>query len=432
MEPKILIVGTVPYNKKSTSRAFDSYFHYWKRENLAQIFSNTKEPTKGHCAKLYQITDQRILKKWFNIIKEPGREYLYENLKEEWTSNDLEVKNPIVNKLYRIGSKKNSLVYLMRGLLWRKKLWCTKDFNLWVEKFKPDCIFLAFSDDFFILKIALYIAKKYNIPIISCIGDDYYFNYKKSLSPLYHCYKILYRKLVKKVFSHQGSAIYIGNKIRDKYNKEFNLRGETVYLTSTIKRKEFKTIDKQSLKISYFGNIRLGRNKSLNEIGIALGKINKDYILDIYSNEQQREYYKIFETNKNIKFHGSISYSDVQIKTIESDIVVVVESFDKKDIDITRYSLSTKVADSLSSGTNVLAYGSIECGAIEYAKETGCITVCTKKEELLESINKLINDEEIQYKNYKQAIKIVEKNHTLINSTNIFKKIIFREINKNY
>ena len=40
MHPRVLIVGTVPYNTKSTSRAFDAYFHYWEKENIAQIFSN--------------------------------------------------------------------------------------------------------------------------------------------------------------------------------------------------------------------------------------------------------------------------------------------------------------------------------------------------------------------------------------------------------
>ena len=46
MHSRVLIVGTVPYNTKSTSRAFDAYFHYWEKNNIAQIFSNTKKPCK--------------------------------------------------------------------------------------------------------------------------------------------------------------------------------------------------------------------------------------------------------------------------------------------------------------------------------------------------------------------------------------------------
>ena len=62
MKPRILIVGTVPYSTKATSRAFASYFTGWPRDKLAQIFSSTKTPPKGHCETLYQITDHRLLR----------------------------------------------------------------------------------------------------------------------------------------------------------------------------------------------------------------------------------------------------------------------------------------------------------------------------------------------------------------------------------
>lgn len=45
--------------------------------------------------------------------------------------------------------------------------------------------------------------------------------------------------------------MYIGNKIRDKYNSEFSLNGETIYLTSDIKRREFRAIDQNNPKIIY-------------------------------------------------------------------------------------------------------------------------------------------------------------------------------------
>ncbi len=267
-------------------------------------------------------------------------------------------------------------------------------------------------------------AEKYNIPIVSSIGDDYYFNYNRTLSPLYHIYKLSYRKLIRKVFRHGGSAIYIGNKIRDKYNEEFGLDGETVYLTSTIQRREFRAINRENPVISYFGNIRLGRNESLNEIATALGQINPDYMLHIYSNEADPTFYDIFSANPNAEFHGSIPYAQVQEKTVESDIVIVVEGFQKKDVDITRYSLSTKVADSLASGVAVFAYGSPECGAIEYAGETGCIVTCTKKEQLREKLTELMEQETLQRAHYDGAVSVTETNHRQEQSTAIFRRVV--------
>lgn len=253
---RVLIIGTVPYNEMSTSRAFDSYFHFWEKENLAQIFSNAKTPAKGHCGTLYQITDARMLKHRFWKNMDTGRIFSYDELPDRWKDSSLEV-GAGTSRLYRFGSRKSPLVYMLRKWIWKRKYWCTEKLLSWLDDFSPECVFLSFSDDFFIPQIALFVAERYNIPIVSSIGDDYYFNYKFSLSPLYNIYKLLYRKLIRKVFSRNGSAIYIGDKIRDKYNEVFGLDGKTVYLTSGIKRRPFRVISETNPKISYFGNTRL-------------------------------------------------------------------------------------------------------------------------------------------------------------------------------
>ena len=92
MHPRVLIVGTVPYNQKSTSRAFESYFSGWEKENLRQIFSHTKTPCKGHCESLYQITDSRLLKRRLKKSVDTGIVYHYDDLPEAWTDTSLEVE----------------------------------------------------------------------------------------------------------------------------------------------------------------------------------------------------------------------------------------------------------------------------------------------------------------------------------------------------
>lgn len=430
MHPKILIVGTVPYNQKSTSRAFDAYFHFWEKENIAQIFSNTKRPCKGHCGTLFQITDYRVLQRWFGKKIDTGLIYHYDDLDTIWQDNDLELNDAKAQAAYKFGGKHTPLTHLLRGLLWRKRFWCTKKLNEWLDDFKPECVFLAFSDDYFIPQIALYVAKKYNIPIVSCIGDDYYFNVEKTLNPIYHLYKITYKKLIDRVFSWPGSAIYISDKIRDKYNTEFGLDGETVYLTSTIQRKEFKVIDKNNPVITYFGNIQMGRNNSLNDIGYALKEINPSYNLEIYSNEKNEIYYKVFQKNPNIKFMGSVPYKQVQTRMSQSDITVVVEGFREEDINLSRYSLSTKAADALASGASILTYGSLESGIIDYMQSTKASMVCTKKNLLVSSIKTLINDQTMQSQFYNHAVEVTNKNHNLVSSCKISEDIIQKAIAK--
>lgn len=88
------------------------------------------------------------------------------------------------------------------------------------------------------------------------------------------------------MLAHKGSAIYISDKIRDKYNGDMGLDGETIYLNSTVKRKLFAPVNTDNPSITYFGNIGMGRNHSLNDIGYALGRINPKYILEVYSGSQ--------------------------------------------------------------------------------------------------------------------------------------------------
>lgn len=429
MHPKVLIVGTVPYNVRSTSRAFDAYFHYWEKENLAQIFSNPKKPCKGHCSIFYQITDYAMLKRWYSPSAETGVIYKDSELEDVWETGEYEV-NDTIKKAYKIGGKHSSLTHLLRGVLWRKKFWCTDKLNAWLDEFRPECVFLAFSNDYFINEIALYVSKRYSIPIVSCIGDDYFFNTHFSLNPLYHLYMSTYRSLIRKVLSVKGSSVYISDKIRDKYNKEFGLDGETIYLTSTVKRRAFAPINKENPVITYFGNVRIGRNKSLCDIANAFGQINPSYRIEIYTNEQDESYTEILKKNPYIIFGGSIPYEQVQNRMNESDITIVVEGFDEADVNISRYSLSTKAADALASGSAILTYGSIDCGIIEYMQSTGASAVCTDKKKLIETINQLLEDEVLQKQYYEQAIVMTNKHHTLERSCSVMETVVKRAIEK--
>ena len=424
MEPKILIVGTVPYNTKSTSRAFDAYFHGWEKDNLAQIFSNTKMPCKGHCGTLYQITDYRMLQRWLGRKIETGKIFYYEQLNFAWKDNDLELDNALAAKAYKAGQQHSALTHLLRGILWRKKFWCTPQLQEWLDAFKPDCVFLSFSDDYFIPQIAYFVAQYYNIPIISSIGDDYYFNKHFSLNPIYQLYKETYKALIRKVLHRQGSAIYISDKIRDKYNKVFSLNGETVYLTSTVQRKSFAPANIKKPLITYFGNIRMGRNHSLNAIGIALGQINPHYKLEVYSNEHDPSVYKELQDNPNIVFGGSIPYADVKKKMTDSDVTIIVEGFAPSEVELSRYSLSTKAADALASGTAIFVYGSQECGIVEYMKSTHAAMVCTECSRLEASIRTLLTDVKLQQSYYEQEIVITQQHHNLESSTKVFRSVV--------
>ncbi len=408
---KILIVGTVPYNERSSSRAFEAYFHGYHKDRLVQVFSNPKTPVSGHCGQLFQITDQRMLQRWFSSGVQTGKVWRDEELPREWVDAVPEVDNALMAKLYRCGSRKFALNHLLRGLLWRKKYWCTPELMAWMDDFAPECVFLAFSDDFFIPQIALFAAERYDIPIVSCIGDDYYFNDRFSVSPFYHLYRSAYKKLIRRVFAHGGSAIYISDKIKQKYNQAFDLDGQTVYLTSHLTRRDFLQRT-ETPGFYYFGNIGLGRYRSLYAIGMAMQKTCPDGILYVYSDQHLPEAEKLFARCANIRLCPAVPYSQLEKLVMNGDIFVIVEGFAAEDINATRYSLSTKAADALACGCRIFVYGPEEAGVVEYMASTGAATVCTEEKQLEGSLLELF-DENLQYQYYCRAQQVTRKHHNI-------------------
>ena len=423
-EKRIIIVGTVPYNPNSQSRLYESFFSGFDRHNLAQVFSNTKTPVKGHCERLYQMTDQRMLKRRFKKSVITGKRYLYDELPEKWTDNKAEVSGGVFKSLYKLSGKKSAFTHLLRAFVWRKRYWCTEDFKKWLDEFNPECVFLSFSDDFFIGNIALYIADRFNIPIVAFSGDDYYFNAHFSLSPFYLIYKALHRRHIRKIFSVCKYASLSSDYIKDIYADYFGINTMATYLSSSVKRREFREINKENPLITYCGNIRIGRNLSLIDVANALRLVNPGYKLHIYSNEDDEKYYKPFEAVDNIVFHGVVPYSEVQRIIADTDIFVVVEGFRKKDIDVARYSISTKISDALACGDAIFTYGSDECTAVKYMAESGASVTVSQKEKIAEKLSLLINDTELQRSMYDNAIKVFDTNHNTERNVERFKEFV--------
>ena len=106
----------------------------------------------------------------------------------------------------------------------------------------------------------------------------------------------------------------------------------------------------------------------------------------------------------------------------------IVEGFEEKDINLSRYSLSTKAADALASGASILTYGSLESGIIEYMQSTNAAMVCTDKAKLVDSITQLISNQELQKKYYEQAIVMTREHHNLQASCKTSENVVAKAI----
>ena len=71
-------------------------------------------------------------------------------------------------------------------------------------------------------------------------------------------------------------------------------------------------------------------------LDMPLGEINSQYVLEVYSNEKDKQIYSVFDENPNVKYMGSVPYAQVQERMAESDITIIVEGFKEEDINLWR------------------------------------------------------------------------------------------------
>ena len=96
---------------------------------------------------------------------------------------------------------------------------------------------------------------------------------------------------------------------------------------------------------------------------------------------------------------GCISEREVERLLGTSKFIIFAEAFDNNSICRTKYSLSTKIAESLRSGACILAYGPPEIASIDYLRRYHAAYILEKAEELPNAIQYLCKEAD-EYSHY--------------------------------
>lgn len=408
---RILVVSHNVFSEtESMGKTLVSYFKDFGQENLAQFYIHSEIPTSDICNNYYRVTDKEMIKSVFGFKtgKVLSENDIQKDRKTSRTDSGTEAK------LYQKARKRTPLIYILRNLWWKLGRWDNKQFRAWTDKINPDCIFFVSGDYAFMYDIALKTAKSRNIPLyVSCM-DDYYFNNKNNGKFLGGFQYKHFMKSVNKAMSYSSAIFCICDSMTEDYEKLFNKKCVTIHTAASF---EGKLEGEKKRKISYIGNLGYNRHLQLIDIGRALKKLGTDIDhIDVYSSEKREEILKLMTAENGIAFHGSIPADEVKKVMAESLAVIHTESFDENIKNSVRYSVSTKIADSLMSGTCILAYGPEEIASIKYLSENKAAYCITSKEKLSSGLSELLTNEDIRNTVVKNALELANKNHRTNNN----------------
>lgn len=420
---KILIISYNPlclFNNGGKSLV--SIFSSFKSNELIQFYIHNVLPDDEWCSSFFRLTEFDLL----NIFKKKNiNRYLVSPNKKSITKQD--------HSFYVSSLKHRSFKLLIRDLIWSVFKWNNAQLKLWINKNSPDVIFSDTGDSSFLYKIAMKLSKQYNKPLIGYFGDDYY-SLKAEKNEFFKRYQLYQLRKTIKLFTETcDKLIFINHSFAKYYINQFNLNLSkvlTIFNGSNFNFEEqkIKLVNNNGFRVlSYIGNLSLSRGDNLITIGKALDSINKEenknHVLLIYS-KNINNFSDKCKGIKSINYKGFIPGHEVYEAIMSSDIIIHTESFEESNIEKAKFSLSTKIADSLSSGKCLLAYGPSNVASIEYLIEENCAYVITSSSDLTRQLKILLNDDQKILSIGQKGKKTALKNHdSYKNSQTLYKEM---------
>lgn len=418
---RVLVISHNIFSKSaSMGKTLAAYFDAWEKEELAQFYIHSEVPTVDICTNYFRFTDKDAIKSIFT--RKGGRIYFQDDIKLEMQESF--VFDQKTANIYQKGRKRTPIIYLVRNLLWKLSGWNNRRYRKWVDEFNPDVVFFASGDYAFLYDIALKTAKRKKIPLVVSCMDDYYFNNKNKNRILGKITHSMFMKQVRRTIDYSSCLMCICEKMSLDYEKLFQKKCYTLHTPTAISK---PLNEKKTNAISYLGNLGNRRYENLIDIGRTLKALNIDNcpkFVDVYTTEPRQEILQYLTEENGIKLHKAVGYEEVKIIMGESLAVIHTESFKEEFKQAVAYSVSTKIADSLASGTCILAYGSKDVASIRYLENNAAAFVVNNYEDLQTKMVELITNAELRRQIETNAKRLAELNHNGQKNTKIIYEVM--------
>ena len=390
-------------------------------ENLAQVYFHQEIPTRACCLRYFRITDSDVLR---SVFTRRARFRIFSSCDIDESASQSRTDTGNLAKVYQFSRRRTPMIYFLRDTMWCLGKWKTRALKDWARTFAPDVIFFAAGDYAFSYRVALYLSGLLRVPITMWCADDYFIAPQQSRSLLrrLHCRRL--RKLAQRVTERSKSVITISDAMQRDYAQLFGFPVQTIRISSDANPAALPRAQREG--ISYVGNLGLDRITPLVELGRALkaAQLPGFETIRVYSGERNPATLAQITEENGLTFCGRLTEQGVERVLGASKFLILVESFDRSAIRRTKYSLSTKVAESLRSGACIIAYGPDEIASIEYLRRHKAACILNSAAEFPEAVRRLCTAADEYDAHIQCAQSLAEQFHSAKTNEKCIEKIL--------
>lgn len=417
---KILLISQYPWKKdNSFGNTYSSIFGKIERIEIAHIYLMSGIPDEERVVtQYYEIPESEVISSFLKPWKKvEGAGHVFH---PDWsikssvneTENIKDSHKSLYGKLLAFGKRHHwNLMFFARELAWKYGRINFQGLMQFVEDFKPDLFFLPFSNLYYTNRLALYIKKHYDIPMVMEMAMDHYSLKRLSFNPLFWIDRFGKRRMIRRLAKYSEKIYVISQRLKDELEGSLHIPCEVLYKIPDEKRESMPYEGPhEPIRFLFTGNIYANRWKSLKLLADTLNDTRAG-VLDIYTaNPITNDIDKALNIAGVSTIHKPVSQDKVIDLQNNADVLVHVEAFDLANKLLVRCAISTKIMDYLSVGRTILAIGPSDVASIEYLHQNDLALSANTEEDVKAIVSKIKNKPQILMQYAKKGRDYVKYN----------------------
>ena len=392
--PKILTVSINAWRDNSGINTLTGILSSWDSKKVAQIYTRSVLPHTVVCNRFFQISEGRMIRSIFKRNIVTGTE-----VKNKTEESESEEEQKERKRYQKKGKIPGIILTWAREFVWILGKWKSSNLDRFMADYAADVLFIPIYPTIYMGRIQKYVIMKTKKPVVSYIADDNYSYLACAKDPLSILHRFFVRRYVKYIIENSEQVFVIAPKQKEEYDRLFGINSKI--LTKGIDFSQNPYHEKRlntPIKMIYTGKLLIGRWKSLALIAEAIEEINKSkriIELDIYTTDSITKAQAEALNRNGCRIRGALNQRQVREVQSGADILVFVESLERKYRNIARLSFSTKLTDYMASGKCIFAVGDKNIAPIDYFNRYDAAITASSRAEIGEKLNLLVNNPNI-------------------------------------
>lgn len=407
--PRVLIIGQA-FNSTGGGITQANLFAGWEADKLAVACSTQQINTLNVdiCKNYYQLGKDEI--KWlfpFNFIerKHPSGVRDFTTPPQNDSSGRLSRTPGYLQAIRRTLIDKAFYPFLRFSGLYhcRTKTKISNSFYQWVHKFRPEVLYIQFSNLDGIM-FARELHSQLKIPMVIHMMDDWLSTtVEKGLFRTYWANKIdsEFRNAIDEAKVLMSICEAMSEEYMQRYNSEFTPFRNPISLNNWLPFSKNCWELGPTFRVLYTGRIGRANGKSIMLISNVIDSLNQkgiNFALDIYSPDYNTKEGCLLKNMKGVTVRNPVGHKEMPALLPSYDLLFLPLDFDEDAIRFARLSMPTKASEYMISGTPILVFADKNTALAKYASKYKWAYVLTDNNEksLIDSLLELYSNQSLR------------------------------------